>query len=116
MLLLFPKPADEEVTAYSPLAVNLHTYDEISIVKNEDTDLFTLQLAKICNPHTNQPAYFCPIGVFRTSAGCLTLFQAIVEAVESGSRTFELPMPELPVSYQEDQEYARPNNPARGYN
>ena len=102
MLLLFPKLAAEEITTYSILAVNLHTYDEINIVKNDETGLFSLQVAKMCNPHVTQSAFVSQIGVFQTSAGCLNLFQSIVETLESGDQTFELPMPELPVSDQVD--------------
>lgn len=115
MLLILPRPA-EEVTTHNLLAVNLQTCDEMSIVKNEDTGLFVLQIAKVCNPHTNQPAFFYALGIFQSEAACLTLFQEIVDAVEGGQPTFQLPTPDSHVLDQKDQEYDRPINPGRGYN
>lgn len=50
MLLIFPRPPAEEVesTAYTSLAINFQAYDEISVVKNEITGMFELQLVKVC--------------------------------------------------------------------
>ena len=44
MLLILPKPA--EILGYHPLAVNLESYDEIIVNKNNETNLFHLALIK----------------------------------------------------------------------
>ena len=95
MLLLLPKP--NEVIGYHPLAVNLQIYDEISISKDAETNLFRLDLAKLLDAHgSNQSVFHYTLGIFQSAEDCLQLFQEIVDALNSGSKTFELPPPELP--------------------
>ena len=95
MLLILPKPA--EILEYHALAINLESYDEVSIIKNNETNLFSLNLAKQYDAHgSNQSAFYCTLGIFQTAEGCLSLFQDIVDALNAGQKTFELPLPSLP--------------------
>ena len=95
MLLLFPKPI--EITGYHPLAINLENYDEVSIVKNNQTNLFSLDLGRQFDGHgSNQSVSYYSLGIFQSAEDCLQLFQEIVDALNSGSKTFALPPPELP--------------------
>ena len=118
MLLILPKPAAKEVKAYTPLAINLQSYDEISIFEDSEKGLFILQLTKMCNPHVvNQSTSYSTLGIFRSAAGCLNLFQNIVDAFDAGDRVFDLPMPELPVHQSDsDTDSQNPPNRPSGYN
>ena len=95
MLLLFPKP--EQVTAYHTLAVNLESYDEIFISKNNETNLFSLAIVRQFDAHgSNQSTFFYILGTFESVDDCIGLFQKIVDALNAGERTLELPPFDLP--------------------
>ena len=90
MLILFPKP--KEITGYHILAVNLQRCDEISMSKDKETNLFHLTLIKTFDGHqSNQSAYFYTIGIFETQDNCLTLWQNLLDALNSDQKTFEIP-------------------------
>lgn len=96
MLLIYPKP--EEVTGYHPLAMNLESYDEISIFKNTQTNLFHLDFGRQFDGHrSDQSVSYYTLGRFKSAAECLQLFQDIVDALNAGQKTFQLPpSPNLP--------------------
>ena len=90
MFLILPKP--EEILEYCALAVNLESYDEVSIIKNNETNLFSLNLAKQYDAHgSNQSVSYYTLGIFQTAEKCLSLFKDIVDALNVGQKTFELP-------------------------
>ena len=111
MLILLPKP--EEFTVYHTLAVNLQNYDEISISKNNETNTFSLAIVREFDAHgSNQSASFFILSTFESADDCADLFQQIVDALNAGAQTFELPPFDLP---------AQPEPPGRqdrrsGYN
>ena len=95
MLLIFPKP--EEITSYHSLAVNLKSYDEIIAFKNNDSNLFSLDLNKLHDGHrSNQSTSYYTLGIFQSSDACLKLFEEIVDALNAGQQTFKLPLFDLP--------------------
>ena len=90
MLIIFPKP--EQITGFCPLAVNLNIYDEIVIIKNNESNLFNLTLLKHVDAHgSNQSTFLYNLGIFQSESDCYTLFQNILEALNSDQKTFELP-------------------------
>ena len=90
MLLLFPKP--EEFTAYHTLAVNLEHYDEIAINKDNETNMFSLAIVRQFDAHgSDQSTFFYILGTFESADDCAALFQQIVDALNAGAQTFELP-------------------------
>lgn len=96
MLIILPKPA--KITEYHTLAINLENYDEISISKNNETNLFTLSIIRQFDAHnSNHSAFFYMLGTFKTANDCLELFQNIVNALNDGQKTFEIPQGPLPV-------------------
>ena len=78
--------------------MNLKNYDEISIVKNNQTNLFNLELGRQFDGHgSNQSVSYYNLGIFQSAEDCLSLFQEIVDALNAGHKTFVLPpAPESP--------------------
>ena len=110
MLLILPKPA--EISGYHTLAVNLENYDEISISKNNETNLFTLAIIRQFDAHgSNQSTFFYVLGAFKSVENCLELFQRIIDALNAGKKTFELPDFSLPV----ESESASPKDQRSGF-
>ena len=96
MLIILPKPA--KITEYHTLAINLENYDEISISKNNETNLFTLSIIRQFDAHnSNHSAFFFMLGTFESADDCLELFQNIVDALNDGQKTFKIPQVPLPI-------------------
>ena len=103
MLLILPK--SEKILGYHVLAVNLESYDEVSIAENSATNLFSLNLVKHYDAHgSNQSVSYYTLGTFQTAEHCLSLFQEIVNALNTGQKTFDLPPSSLPAQ-PEDSDY-----------
>ena len=95
MLLIFPKL--EEITSYHSLAVNLGRFDEITVWKSDETNLVHLELNKKHDGHrSNQSISYYTLGIFQSSDACLKLFRELVDALNAGAQTFELPPFDLP--------------------
>ena len=94
MLLIYPKPVKD--LEFHTLAVNLKTIDEIVMFK-VDVNAFSLSIVKLFDAHnSNQSRWQYTLGTFESIADCLVLFENIVDALNAGQKTFELPHTALP--------------------
>ena len=95
MLLILPKPA--KILGYHSLAVNLESYDEIIVNKNNETNLFHLALMKQFDGYgSSHSSSFYILSISQQEEDCLELFQNIVNALNSNQKTFKLPASPLP--------------------
>lgn len=95
MLIIYPKP--EKDSEFHTLAVNLKTIDEIVMFK-VDVNAFSLSIVKLFDAHnSNQSRWQYTLGTFESIADCLVLFENIVDALNAGQKTFELPPLSLPL-------------------
>ena len=84
MLIILPEPVD--IGSYDMLAINLNSYDQISIQKRRDG--FALVLLREFAP--DQTKYYL-IAHQQTYEQVFVSFRLLVEALKRGEQVFEMP-------------------------